>query len=55
MDEGFTPVENVFYGVVNGVMGNQGFIETMAITGLVITLIFAGWTLAKNSLKKSTN
>lgn len=55
MDEGFSPVDNVLYGAVNGVMGNQGFVETVAIAGLVVTLIFAGWSLAKRSLKRSTN
>ena len=48
-----TQYENVLGSV--DITGLSGFVETTAIAGLVVTLIFAGWTLAKNSLKKSTN
>jgi len=42
MEEQTSGIQSVFASV--DVSGLSGFVETTAIAGLVVTLIFAGWT-----------
>ena len=51
MEEVTSGVEAVFASV--DVTGLSGFVETTAIAALVVTLIFAGWTLATKSVYKT--
>lgn len=53
MEEQTSGIQSVFASV--DVTGLSGFVETTAIAGLVVTLIFAGWSLAKRSLNRSTS